>query len=56
MRWLSLGDRRAARLGWPALHAELALLDPATAARASSSARSAGSACGKSSSPSRSAL
>ena len=26
-------DQRAAQLGWPALHAELALLDPATAAR-----------------------
>ena len=26
-------DQRAARLGWPALHAELAAVDPATAAR-----------------------
>lgn len=26
-------DRRAARLGWPAMHAELARLDPSTAAR-----------------------
>jgi tRNA dimethylallyltransferase len=26
-------DRRAAALGWPALHAELAIVDPATAAR-----------------------